>query len=99
MLPRAFLLNKLHVYSFVNANGDGISKNLPRNMTDGGIPRVADCLVRNLYRAATGHLELSGEQGLIAAQSSDFALNGFTVQRAIRAIVMSEAFRIVGLPE
>lgn len=67
--------------------------------TDGGIPKVADCLVRNLYRAATGHLELAGEQSLIAAQSADFAVNGFAVQRALRTIVTSEAFRIVGLPE
>ena len=61
--------------------------------------QTADCLVRNLYRAATGHLEAQGEEALVTALSSAFAADGFRVKAALARLITSDGFRFVGQPE
>lgn len=60
---------------------------------------VASCLVRNFYRAATGHLEGAGDEPVVLALSNAFATDGFRVRNALSTLVQSEGFRFVGQPE
>lgn len=62
-------------------------------------PETADCLVRNLFRIATGHLETNDEQPGVVALSNAFTADGFHVGTAFSQLVASEAFRFVGQPE
>jgi hypothetical protein len=68
-------------------------------LTPEGTPRTADCLVRTLFRAATGHLEGAGDQPIITELASAFAAGGFRVQGALEELAQSEGFRFVGEPE
>ena len=68
-------------------------------LTVEGVPETADCLVRNLYRVATGHLERSGDSPVVGSLSKSFAADGYRVRRALARLVASDGFRIVGLPE
>lgn len=62
-------------------------------------PEVADCLIRNVYRNALGHLETPGEIDEVKAISAAFAAKGFRMQDLLVDFVTSRAFRIVGVPE
>jgi hypothetical protein len=64
-----------------------------------GNPETADCLVRNLFRAATGHLESAGDAPVVNVLSSAFSADGFKVRGALARLVASDAFRFVGQPE
>jgi hypothetical protein len=70
-----------------------------RILTTEGVPETTDCLVRNLYRVATGHLETDGDRPVVSSLSADFAANGFRVRSALLRLVESDGFRVVGLPE
>jgi hypothetical protein len=70
-----------------------------RIVTPEGIPEVADCLVRNLYRAATGHLELAGDEPVVRRLGAAFSVRGFRVKDVLGDLVASEGFQFVGLPE
>jgi hypothetical protein len=65
----------------------------------GESPEVADCLVRNVYRNALGHLETKGELEELSAISATFAAKGFRMRDLLVDLVSSRAFRIVGVPE
>ena len=62
-------------------------------------PETADCLVRNLFRVATGHLERVGDTPVVNNLSTAFAADGFRVRGLLAKVVASDAFRFVGLPE
>lgn len=59
---------------------------------------VAQCLVRNLYRHATGHLETPSEQEELKAVGVAFADSGFRIKNALVEIVASPTFRVVAEP-
>jgi len=62
-------------------------------------PKVAMCLVKNLYRNALGHVETKGEIDAVNQIAFAFADSGFRVQDLLIEMVASPAFRIVGVPQ
>ena len=61
-------------------------------------PRTAECLVRNLYRVATGHLEEVGDEAAIEAFTSEFSAENFRVRPLLARIATSDVFRMIGAP-
>ncbi|WP_266217768.1 DUF1592 domain-containing protein [Paraliomyxa miuraensis] len=62
-------------------------------------PDSAHCLVRNLYRHATGHIEGPGEEDALLVIEDAFAESGYRMQDLMVEIVASPAFRVVAEPE
>ena len=62
-------------------------------------PGTASCLVHNLYRHATGHVETEGEQVAMDALEEAFEESGHRMQDLMVEIVASPAFRVVAEPE
>jgi hypothetical protein len=62
-------------------------------------PDVAACVVRNIFRASTGHVETGGEELALEGLVSDFEGAGYRVQDLLVELVASDAFRIVGVPQ
>jgi len=62
------------------------------------IPAASACLVRNLYRHGTGHIEVEGEADEIAAVVEAFGEAGYRMQDLLVELVASPAFRLVGEP-
>ena len=60
--------------------------------------RVGPCLARELYRYATGHVNLEGEDVVLFDVSTQFAAGGFRFEALARAIVLSDGFRQAGEP-
>lgn len=60
--------------------------------------QVADCLVQNLYRYATGHVETSTEQPVLDTLKSTFRAGGYHMRDLMRDIVSSDGFRFVATP-
>ena len=56
-------------------------------------PAVTECMVRNVFRHATGHIEAAGEERSIVAMHGRFKDQGFRVQQLIVEIAASDAFR------
>jgi hypothetical protein len=56
-------------------------------------PRFSDCIVRQAYRVATGHIETDGERGTLRALSLDFASGGHSLRDLMEAIALSDGFR------
>jgi hypothetical protein len=63
------------------------------------VPDVPLCLVRNLFRQATGHIDTDGELSSIYSIDDAFELGGYHVQDALVEIAASDAFRSVAAPE
>ncbi|MCA9691175.1 MAG: DUF1592 domain-containing protein [Myxococcales bacterium] len=63
-----------------------------------GEPEVSMCMVRNLFRHGTGHIETKGEVGPLAEVDADFIDDGYRMQAMIIDLVASESFRSVGEP-
>jgi hypothetical protein len=61
-------------------------------------PDSASCLVRNLYRHATGHIETEGEEVAIVGIEDEFVDSGHRMQTLLVEIVASPAFRVVAEP-
>jgi hypothetical protein len=61
-------------------------------------PEVADCLVRNMYRYGTGHVETASERPVLDALKSTFRSGGHRVRDLMRDIVASDGFRFVAPP-
>jgi hypothetical protein len=59
---------------------------------------VADCLVRNLYRYGTGHVETATERPVLDALKATFRTGGYHVRDLMRDIVASDGFRFVAPP-
>jgi hypothetical protein len=62
-------------------------------------PRSAQCMIKNLYRAALGRLEEEGELPAIEALDKGFSENGYRIQDLLVELVASPAFRLVGPPK
>ncbi len=60
-------------------------------------PAVGPCLVRNLYRYATGHIEQSHEEPVIALLVDALVGSRYDLTAAVDALVRSEGFRYATL--
>ena len=60
----------------------------------GDHPRLASCLVENLYKYAVGRDIVEAEQGLIGGITDEFAAAGFRLRAAVRAVALSPGFRM-----
>jgi hypothetical protein len=60
---------------------------------------VPRCFVRNLFRHATGHLELTSEKPALADLDAAFADAGYRMKDLLVELVASPAFLRVGTPE
>ncbi|MET0390049.1 MAG: DUF1588 domain-containing protein [Polyangiales bacterium] len=56
-------------------------------------PRTAECLVRQAYRYALGHVEAKGEEPAIDALVSEFERGNHAIKVLFRALIASDAFR------
>lgn len=56
------------------------------------------CLVRNLYRHATGHIESPSELDVLSEVTAAYLGSGYDLPTALVEIVTSPAFRVVGQP-
>jgi hypothetical protein len=54
---------------------------------------VMSCVVRQLYRFATGHVETGGEQVVIEALDASFASSGYDLAALLVTIATSDGFR------
>jgi hypothetical protein len=61
-------------------------------------PRVADCLVQNMYRYATGHVETATEQPVLETLKATFRAGGYRFRDLMLDIVSSDGFRFVAAP-
>lgn len=55
--------------------------------------RVISCLTRNVFRAATGHVELDTEEKPIRDARDAFAASGYNLKALMVELAMSDAFR------
>jgi hypothetical protein len=62
-------------------------------------PEVTRCMVRNLFRHATGHLETLGEVSVLEDLDAAFTADGFRMKQLLVELVASPAFLRVGTPE
>jgi hypothetical protein len=62
-------------------------------------PDVTECMVRNLFRHATGHLEVKGERPALTELDLAFANAGYRMKDLLVELVASPAFLRVGTPE
>jgi len=84
----------------VSGDLDGTSFNGPVELGQAvaARPEVADCLLQNMYRYATGHLETTTEQPVLDALRSSFRTDGYRLRDLMRDIVASDGFRFVAPP-
>ena len=84
----------------VSGDLDGTSFSGPVELgqTLAGQPAVADCLVQNMYRYGTGHVETATEQPVLDGLKSTFRTGGYHVRDLMRDIVSSDGFRFVAAP-
>lgn len=61
-------------------------------------PRAADCLVQNIYRYATGHVEATTEKPVLDTLKATFRSGGYHLRDLMRDIVSSDGFRFVAPP-
>ncbi|MBN1209689.1 MAG: DUF1592 domain-containing protein [Myxococcaceae bacterium] len=61
--------------------------------------RTIPCLVRNLFRAATGHVEVEGETAPLLAMESAFTASGYRMRELLVEIASSDAFRFASPQE
>ena len=57
--------------------------------------QVANCLIRNLYRYATGVLEAKEQEPAIGQLASQFKANGKDLRKLMVELVASDGFRLV----
>ncbi len=60
---------------------------------------TAPCLVRNLFRMATGHVELDGETAPLRELDATFSNSGYHLRDLLVEIAASDAFRYADNPE
>lgn len=63
-----------------------------------GDPAAASCLVKNLFRHGTGHIEVPGELGELGELDAAFEDGGYRMKALLVELVASPAFRMVGEP-
>jgi hypothetical protein len=59
-------------------------------------PDLGPCIVRQLYRYATGHEDAAGEKVVLDALSSQLAASGYRLKALTLALVESDGFRYAG---
>lgn len=59
-------------------------------------PRTAECVVRQAFRYALGHIEQSGEEPQITQLAEAFEHSGHDLQALFRSLSKSDAFRYAG---
>jgi hypothetical protein len=59
------------------------------------LPRAQDCLLRNIFRYASGHKETDGDAGELGAWKATFESNGHQLAGFLAAIAAGEGFRTV----
>lgn len=62
-------------------------------------PKVSSCVVRNIFRSATGHIDTSGESPEMKKLDASFVDSGYRMQDLLVELVASDAFRLVGVVE
>lgn len=62
-------------------------------------PDVPRCLVRTMYRYATGHVEVQSETSVLARLEQAFADQGFDVLSLMRTVVLDPGFRTASPPD
>jgi hypothetical protein len=62
-------------------------------------PRTAACLVRNIYRYGTGHVEVASEAPVVNDLTARFQASGYNVKQLMLDLVTSDGFRYVAPPE
>jgi hypothetical protein len=84
----------------VSGELDGTTFNGPVELatTLAANPAVGDCLVQNLYRYGTGHVETATEQPVLDSLKSSFRSGGYHLRALMRDIVASDGFRFVAPP-
>ena len=55
--------------------------------------RFANCIVRQAYRVATGHMETAGEDGTLDAIWLEFSSHGYSLRHLMESVVVSDGFR------
>ncbi|HJL25376.1 MAG TPA: DUF1585 domain-containing protein, partial [Polyangiaceae bacterium LLY-WYZ-15_(1-7)] len=61
-------------------------------------PRVPACVVRQLFRHASGRLERTSEARALRALEEEFAAGGYRFRELMVALATSEAFRTARMP-
>jgi uncharacterized protein DUF1592/uncharacterized protein DUF1588/uncharacterized protein DUF1595/uncharacterized protein DUF1585/uncharacterized protein DUF1587 len=61
-------------------------------------PRAPECMVKNLFRQALGHMETDGELPAVNALAATFGENGHRVRGLLVELVTSDVFAEVGDP-
>jgi hypothetical protein len=61
-------------------------------------PRLAQCVIRQLYRFSQGRLDAAGEAVVLAQLQQRFADNGFRFKRLLIELLASEGFRFAAAP-
>jgi len=64
-----------------------------------GHPAVGPCLVRKLYRYATGHIELASEAQVMDALSQRFASSQYRLRALLVDVAASDGFRLAVDPQ
>jgi hypothetical protein len=59
----------------------------------GAHPDAMGCVVRQLFRFASGHVDTDGERVAMDLLASQFASSGFRIADALKQVVMGDAFR------
>jgi hypothetical protein len=62
-------------------------------------PQTAACLVRNVYRYGTGHVEVASEARVVSDLTARFQANSYNLKQLMLDLVTSDGFRYVAPPE
>ncbi len=81
----------------VSGNLDGTAFNGPLELGQAlsKSPAVATCMIRSIYRYATGHVEVSTEAPVLADLGQRFQTSGYLLRDLMLDLVSSDGFRYV----
>ena len=84
----------------VTGNLDGAAFADARALTEliAASPEAATCVVRNLYRYVTAHIETTGEEPAITKLSAAFAAGNYNFQELVKALVVTPELRYAAKP-
>jgi len=85
----------------VTGNLDGVAFADARALTEliAAAPGAAACVVRNLYRYATAHVENSGEEPAITNLTDAFVASGYSFDELVKALVVTPELRYAARPQ
>lgn len=85
----------------VTGNLDGVPFSDPRALADllAQSPESASCVVRNLYRYATAHIETTGEQPAITKLTDAFVASGYRFDELVKALVTTPELGYAARPQ